>query len=412
MSELFGQKEIKKEVLKRLIRKLHEGANPEEIKEKFKDVIKGITPTEVAQIEEELIKEGMSREEIQRLCDIHLAIFRESLEKEKTSVATGHPIHILMEEHKILLEFVDNLKEVAQEIKGGKDLNAVKEKMESLSHLVEHFKDSESHYLREENVLFPYLEKHGITQPPAIMWMEHDKIRGIKKNLYQLIDNHENIGFRDFAHQLEEVALSLADILSGHFYKENNILFPTALRVISEEEWKDIRQQFDELGYCCFTPQPTRIAMKEIAAEEVKIPIRETAVTGVIPFETGNLSNEEVEAIFNILPVDITFVGKEDTVRYFSQTKERIFPRTKAVIGRKVQQCHPQKSLHVVNKILEDFRNGHREVAEFWINMKGKLIYIQYFAVRNKKGDYLGCLEVTQDITDIKKIEGEKRLLD
>jgi len=211
---------------------------------------------------------------------------------------------------------------------------------------------------------------------------------------------------------LEEVALSLVDILSGHFYKENNILFLTALRVISEEEWKDIRQQFDELGYCCFTPQPTRIATEEIAAEEVKIPIREIAVTGVIPFETGNLSNEEVEAIFNILPVDITFVDKEDTVRYFSQTKERIFPRTKAVIGRKVQQCHPQKSLHVVNKILEDFRNGHREVAEFWINLKGKLIYIQYLAVRNKKGDYLGCLEVTQDITDIKKIEGEKRLLD
>jgi len=131
---------------------------------------------------------------------------------------------------------------------------------------------------------------------------------------------------------------------------------------------------------------------------------------GEIAFETGNLSKEELETILNSLPVDITFVDKEDTVRYFSQSKERIFPRTKAVIGRKVQQCHPEKSIHIVNQILDDFRNGRRDVAEFWIQLKGRLIYIRYFAIR-KNGEYLGCLEVTQDITDIKKIEGEKRLL-
>lgn len=125
----------------------------------------------------------------------------------------------------------------------------------------------------------------------------------------------------------------------------------------------------------------------------------------------SSLSKEEIEAIFNNLPVDITFVDSEDTVRYFSQSKERIFPRTKAVIGRKVQQCHPQKSLHVVNQILEDFKSGQRDVAEFWINLKGRLIYIRYFAVHDKDGNYLGCLEATQDITDVRKIEGEKRLL-
>ncbi|MEO0107511.1 MAG: PAS domain-containing protein, partial [candidate division WOR-3 bacterium] len=111
------------------------------------------------------------------------------------------------------------------------------------------------------------------------------------------------------------------------------------------------------------------------------------------------------------LPVDITFVNKDDTVAYFSQTKDRIFTRTKAVIGRKVQQCHPQKSVHVVNQILEDFKNKKRDNANFWINMGGRLIYIRYFAVRNKNGEYLGCLEVTQDITEIQKITGEKRLL-
>ena len=128
-------------------------------------------------------------------------------------------------------------------------------------------------------------------------------------------------------------------------------------------------------------------------------------------FETGSLSKDQIEAIFSTLPVDITFVDEQDTVRYFSQSKERIFPRTKAVIGRKVEQCHPQKSIHVVNQVVEDLKSGRRDVVGFWINLKGRLIYIRYFAVRNKNGKYLGCLEVTQDITDVKKIEGEKRLL-
>lgn len=130
-----------------------------------------------------------------------------------------------------------------------------------------------------------------------------------------------------------------------------------------------------------------------------------------IAFETGSFSRQELEALLNTLPVDITFVGSDDTVRYFSQSKERIFPRTKAIIGRKVQLCHPQKSLHIVEQILDDFKNNSRDVAEFWINIGGRLIYIRYFAVRDEKGAYLGCLEVTQDITDIKKIDGERRLL-
>jgi PAS domain S-box-containing protein len=133
---------------------------------------------------------------------------------------------------------------------------------------------------------------------------------------------------------------------------------------------------------------------------------------GEMIFEIGSMTKDEMEALLNTLPVDITFVDKEDTVRYFSQNKERIFPRAKAVIGRKVQQCHPQKSVHVVNQILDDFRNGRRDLAEFWIQLKERLILIRYIAVRSKDNHYLGCLEVTQDITDLKKIEGEKRLLE
>jgi len=132
----------------------------------------------------------------------------------------------------------------------------------------------------------------------------------------------------------------------------------------------------------------------------------------MLQFETGSLSKEEAEAVLDSLPVDISFVDKEDRVKYFNKAEGRVFVRTKAVIGRKVQLCHPQKSVHVVNKILDAFKTGKKDVAEFWINLNDCLVLIRYFAVRDKNGRYLGTVEVTQDVTDIKKIEGQKRLLD
>jgi len=149
-------------------------------------------------------------------------------------------------------------------------------------------------------------------------------------------------------------------------------------------------------------------------SEDKKRILKKTAPApeSVLQFETGSLSKEEIEAILNSLPVDISFVDANDAVKYFNKAEKRIFVRTKAVIGRKVQLCHPQKSVHIVNKILETFKNGKKDVAEFWITMNNRLIHIRYFAVRDKNGKYLGTLEVTQDLTDLKKIEGQNRLLD
>jgi len=275
--------------------------------------------------------------------------------------------------------------------------------------IAEDMLDAEKHYLREENVLFPLLEKHGIKEPPAVMWTEHNQIRKEKKDLHGLLNQFDSMAFKDFSGQLGEAARALANSLSSHFYKENNILFPAALKVATAEEWADARRDFDEIGYCCFTPKDLVAGPK--AVEEVKV----EAVMGshgLLQFETGSLSKEELEGVLNTLPVDITFVDKEDAVKYFSKGEERIFVRTKAVIGRKVQQCHPQKSVHIVNKIVEAFKTGKKNVAEFWIQLGDRLVNIRYFAVRDKDGRYLGTMEVTQDITDIKKIEGERRLLD
>jgi hypothetical protein len=407
MSELA---ENKKRTLKELIRQLHAGASPQTVKEKFKEVLEGVSPLEISQIEQELITEGVPREEIQRLCDVHLAVFREQLEKQTLDVPTWHPINILMEEHKILLQLLDKLNTLANSIQQAGDTSQVSEDLTQLKHITEDFMDAEKHYLREENVLFPLLEKHGVTEPPAIMWTEHNQLRDVKKQLHNLTEKHRSLSFQDLKKQLTETSKSLNTLLSSHIFKENNILFPTALKVVTKQEWRDARREFDEIGYCCFTPQHVTAMPKAKGVE--KRPEVAVAPEGLLQFEAGTLSRDEVEAIFNTLPVDITFVDSDDAVKYFSKGEERIFVRTKAIIGRKVQQCHPQKSVHVINEILDSFRNGRRDKAEFWINLKDRLIYIRYFAVRNKDGTYLGTLEVSQDITDIKAIEGEQRLLD
>jgi hypothetical protein len=225
------------------------------------------------------------------------------------------------------------------------------------------------------------------------MWSEHQEIRNLRKEL-QTAEGEK----------LRELSVALGELLASHFFKENRILFPTALQVIPEGEWPTLRKEFNEIGYCCFTPPvpPAPAPAAEAApsaGDRVRLP-------------TGELAPEELAALLDALPVDITFVDKDDTVRYFNQTKDRIFVRTPAVLGRKVQNCHPQKSVHIVEQILREFREKKREVAESWIDLKGRLVYIRYFPVWGKHGEYLGVLEVTQDITRIRELSGEKRILD
>jgi len=401
--------EERKKILKEILRQLHAGVPTEQVKERFKQFLEGVSPLEIAKIEQELVSEGISREELQRLCEVHLTIFKEQLEKQRVEVTPTSPIGILLEEHKMLQQITEKLVMLTEKVQRAEIPDSVIEELSQLKHIVDELLEAEKHYLREENALFPVLERHGISEPPAIMWMEHNQLREKKKQLKVLIENFTKMNFSDFKRQLGELAKAVNDMLNRHIYKENNILFPVAQRVVTEQEWVDMMKDFDEIGYCCFTP--TRLVAK--AVKDVKESAEEKPMLeGVLKFETGTLTNEEVEAILNSLPVDITFVDKDDVVKFFNKAEKRIFVRTKAIIGRKVQLCHPQKSIHVVNRILDAFKKGEKDVAEFWIQKGGRLIHIRYFAVKDKDGKYLGTLEVTQDITDLKKIEGEKRLLD
>jgi PAS domain S-box-containing protein len=399
--------EDKKAQIKEAIKQLHAGVPPEQVKEKFRSVFEGTDALEIAKIEEELGREGMKKEEMRKLCDVHMAIFKEQLEKQMPQMKPSQPISILMEEHKIMLQMAENLTALANKILKVTDLRYVTEEIHQVEHVAEDFTDAEKHYIREENVLFPMVEKHGVTEPPAIMWMEHDQIREQKKQLHKLIADLETSGFEAYKQHLWETAKVLSTLLANHFYKENNILFPAAMSVVTEEEWVDVRKEFDEIGYCCFTP-PEMVAPKV----QEKVAAQASMAEGLLRFETGSFTKEQLEALLNALPVDITFVDADDTVQFFNKPEKRFFVRTKAVIGRKVANCHPQKSLSIVSRIVESFKSGKKNVAEFWITMNGRFLLIRFFAVRDSSGKYLGAMEVVQDLTDLKKLEGERRLLD
>lgn len=399
--------EDKKAQIKEAIRQLHAGVPPEQVKEKFREVFEGTDSLEIAKIEEELAKEGMKREEMRKLCDVHMAIFKEQIEKQNLNLKPSQPVSILMEEHKIMTKMTEELVSLASKILKVEDMRYVNEDIHQVEHLNGDFADSEKHYLREENVLFPMLEKHGITEPPAVMWMEHDQIREAKKKLQALIKEVTEDNFPSFKNKLWETAKTLGNLLPSHFYKENNILFPTALSVITQQEWVDIRKEFDAIGYCCFTP-PDLVAAPKEESPQVQVPMP----TGIIQFENGNLTKEQLDSLLNTLPVEITFIDENDTVRYFNKPEKTIFVRTKAIIGRKVQNCHPAKSLETVTKIVQSFKTGKKNSAEFWINMSNRIIYIRFFAVRDAQRKYVGAMEVVQDVTDIQKLQGEKRLLD
>lgn len=403
--------ESKKKILKEVIMQLHRGASPQEVKKKFKQILEDTSSEDIAKIEQELVKDGMPREQLQKLCDVHLAVFSEQLEKQQLQTTPGHPLNILIEEHKILTQRAEKLGIVANLIEEACDIVYVGDALTELQHIVKDFTDAEKHCLREENVLFPSLEKHGITEPPAIMWMEHDQIREKKKQLRDLAEKWNTMSFQDFKTKLIETAKPLREILPNHFFKENNILFPAAMQTLTTNEWKEIRKEFDEIGYCSFTPKNSIMTVQvEKTEEQRSAPTNGSQDT--LQFETGSLSRVEVEAILDTLPIDVSFIDKDDSVKYFNKAEKRIFVRTKSVIGRKVQQCHPQKSIDVVSKIIEAFKTGKKDTAEFWIPMGELLVHIRYFAVRDKNGKYLGTMEVTQNITDIRKIEGQKRLLD
>ncbi len=410
MSEYINNSALRQARLRELILQLHAGAPLEKVKQAFAAEFGDVSAGEIAAMEQALIEQGLPAEDVQALCDVHVAVFRSSLDQQAApETVPGHPVFTLRAENLAVQRVLESLEAALQAYREGFHQPG----MEALRSALNRLQLFDRHYQRKEYLLFPALERHGFSGPSKVMWGIHDQIRAQWKALVALVTADTLPSLADLEARITPMLQAMREMI----YKEEHILIPAALERLSEREWAAIRDHEEEIGFAYVLPgkqwQP-RLDPRQAELEAGSgAAVRPAApAPALIPLETGALPAEIINLLLKNLPLDITYVDEEDTVRYFSQGAERIFLRTPDVIGRKVQNCHPPASVHRVQRILDDFRAGRRAVAEFWIQFQGRFIHIRYFALRDAQGRYRGTLEVTQDLTPLRQLQGEKRLLD
>ncbi len=443
MTELLNNREYKKEQLKKLLLRIHEGEKVEKLKEEFKMLLSNVSPLEIPILEQELVKEGVSAKDIAKMCDIHVELFREAVkgtdELEERDLPDGHPLKTLYQENKEIMKDAEMLNLYARTLATTKDERMRKEILEVLEEIVNNLrKVGFTHYNREEMLTFPYIERRGITAVATVLWTKHDEVRFMIKYLAELLRKRNEMPWEKFVKLFKDKAGEASFALSDMVFRENNIYYPTLKALLSDGEWKAIRMQEDEMGYYKVDPpawdpgedvkplHPWEInpelsveqllslpkeVQEALKGQPLEFDKTELKRDGDIDLGTGYVNVEELKIIFEALPVDVTFIDRNDRVRFFSPG-ERIFDRTLSVLGRPVQLCHPPKSVYIVNKILQAFKEGRKKEATFWLHLGKKYVYIKYVPLFNEKGEYIGTLEMTMDIAPYKKIEGEKRLID
>jgi DUF438 domain-containing protein len=402
MSELIDNTQKRKELLKHLILQLHEGQAPEAVKSRLAALLGQVPYDVVVQVEQELIAEGLPQEEVLKLCDVHSAVLKGAIDQTGAKEAVpGHPVHTFLQENRELTRVTAELNGLLSDPAPGK--------WDAVAASVRLLADVEKHYSRKENLLFPYLEKHGISGPPTVMWGKHDETRALLAKALVAVRERPD-GPAEAGHVAAQALQPLAASIDEMIFKEENILFPMCLDTLPDTEWYEIWRQSPDIGFCLYDPVDE---WRPAAVTAETAPAAAAAEGGPahLHLPSGSFSGEELEAVLNGLTVDITFVGADDRVRYFNQAADRVFTRTRAIIGRKVQQCHPPDSVHIVERILRDFKSGAQSSAAFWVQMGGKFVHIEYVALRDKEGRYLGTLEISQDLAAKRALRGERRLL-
>jgi DUF438 domain-containing protein len=393
VSEIIDNRAHRIRTLKLIIQRLHAGESPEAVRAQMRELVRETDCSELIGMEQELLAEGMPVAELQSMCDLHSQTTREVLvQVAPRELPPGHPVDTFRRENEALRAAAGRLRDAVEN--GSSPFQA----RQALNDLM----DVDKHYQRKEHALFSALERHGITGPSKVMWAKDDEIRASLKALGAALaeepPNHSRIS------ALASAAIRAVEEM---IYKEENILLPMAMNTLTEEEWAEIWAVSPRYGWCLVEPREGYHPPERYLPETVRI-----ASHDAVQMPTGSLTLEQLTGLFRTLPVDLTFVDAEDRVAFFSEGPDRIFSRSKAVIGRKVQYCHPPKSVSTVDRILDDFRAGRQNVAEFWIDFHGRFVHIRYFAVHDAEGRYIGTLEVTQNLTPLRTLEGERRLLE
>ena len=395
MSEFTNHKEVRVAQLVKLFEGILKGENLGQLVADNQKLIESTVPSDVISVVDRLVLMKIPMDDLKRGINKLLNLLYKTISEypyyppEKESF-----MGCLVENNRILDERLQEIRPLIREINKSQENEELRIALKDKFLEIEKFT---TYYLIKENILFPVIEKYVPEfRCLSVMWSFHDDI---KRNMKLIVEQLGNVNFD----------LKIFNRLSGDLFfniyaikfREERILYPLVVEIIPAEILNSLFKESPEIGFPFYTPAiiPEKSVKNE--SEENRIDL-----------ETGNLTVEQIKLLFNHIPVDITFVDENDKVVYFSSPKKRIFPRTKAIIGRDVHNCHPPESVHVVEEIVKSFRSGKKDVASFWINMKGQKLLIQYFAIRDDKGSYKGVVEVSQEISEIQNLKGEKRLLD
>lgn len=394
MSEFTNHKEIKANQLTELFYLILKGENLATVVAENQELIKSTGPADVVLMVDLLVKAKIQMGDLKRGINKTLNLLHKTLsEYPYTAPEKVSFLGCLIENNRKLDALLQQVKQLLRDF--NKNQNEVLKA--ELSQRFSEIEKVDQYYLIKENILFPLIEKHvPAFRCLSVMWSFHDDIRRNLKGIIKELESAQTDLVR-FNRLTGDVFFNIYAVK----FREERILFPVISNYISEEELNALFADSSSIGFPFFQPVQVQFSKKDSVGDQNKINL-----------ETGNLTVEQIKLLFNHLPVDITFVDENNKVCYFSSPQKRIFPRSKAVIGRDVHNCHPPESVHVVEKIVESFRSGKKDVASFWINMKGMKLLIQYFAIRDEHGKYRGVVEVSQEIGEIQNLQGEKRLLD
>jgi DUF438 domain-containing protein len=396
MSELIKNSGQRMDDLVAFARGIIRGGEGRSLFETYRPVLDTVTPGEAMQVLDRLLTEGIPLETVKAATGKLINTFYKSLSGHSwEKPGPGHFLSCLMQENREAEKITTEIKSVL------KALFVLGEPagdgMGRLRQLVGELKKYELHYIKKENILFPFVEKvFPHYRCLQLMWSFHDDFRKSIKSLERILLT-ETPDREELTREMGKLFFVVLPVI----FREEQIVFPVAYRAIPPGEWEEMLRQSLETGWCYIAP-PVVGMLSGLPGERSGDRIN---------LGSGQLTPDQLVLLFSHLPVDITFVDENDEVCFFSEVPHRIFPRSRAIIGRKVQNCHPPESVHLVNEIVDAFRRGERDVADFWIQMRGRFILIRYFALRDSAGNYRGTIEVSQDATEIRKLEGERRLL-
>lgn len=397
MSEFTEHKKGRVEQLKVLFNGILKGEKLRELVRENQSVIDSCIPSDVISVVDQLVLRKIPLEDLKKGINKLLNLLHKTLSlypylpPKKESY-----LGCLVENNRLLDKKLQEIRPLIREI--NKESASILLRKKLLDKFIE-INNFNSYYIIKENVLFPVIEKYVPEfRCLSVMWSFHDDIKRNLKETIQQLQEDSSFDLKLFNRFVGDLFFNIYAIK----FREERILYPMVQEIIPEKILNELFIDSLEIGFPYYRPKTT------LAGESINI----VSETNEIDLETGQLTVEQIKLLFNHLPVDITFVDENNKVKYFSTPKKRIFPRTKSVIGRDVHNCHPPESVHVVEQIVESFRKGEKEVASFWINMKGERLLIQYFAIRDEDRNYKGLVEVSQEITEIQSLQGENRLLD